>query len=168
MIYGVLLTFVIGYLITILLLPEITNRLLKISISFATGIVINSVLTFMIICFQLPKQEIIIPIVEILLAAGLLIYIKMCGITVSYEKDKRNILLKTAFWIVFIIAFMLLLLHFFKDCHGSWDGIFIWNFHCFLRGVINQVLIGENIIVGKIPSTYLNTDNLTNALNLIP
>lgn len=34
--------------------------------------------------------------------------------------------------------------------------------------VNNQILIGENIIVGKIPSTYLNTDNLTNALNLIP
>lgn len=34
--------------------------------------------------------------------------------------------------------------------------------------VSNQILIGENIIVGKIPNTYLNTDNLTNALNLIP
>lgn len=34
--------------------------------------------------------------------------------------------------------------------------------------VSNQILIGESIIVGKIPSTYLNTDNLTNALNLIP
>ena len=34
--------------------------------------------------------------------------------------------------------------------------------------VFNQVLVAENIIVGKIPSTYLNTDNLTNALNLIP
>lgn len=34
--------------------------------------------------------------------------------------------------------------------------------------VSNQLLIGENLIVGKIPSTYLNTDNLTNALNLIP
>ena len=34
--------------------------------------------------------------------------------------------------------------------------------------ISNQILIGENIIVGKIPSTYLNTDNLTNALNLIP
>ena len=34
--------------------------------------------------------------------------------------------------------------------------------------ISNQILIGENIIVGQIPSTYLNTDNLTNALNLIP
>ena len=34
--------------------------------------------------------------------------------------------------------------------------------------VSNQILIGESIIVGKIPNTYLNTDNLTNALNLIP
>lgn len=34
--------------------------------------------------------------------------------------------------------------------------------------VSNQVLIAENILVGKIPDTYLNTDNLTNALNLIP
>lgn len=34
--------------------------------------------------------------------------------------------------------------------------------------VSNQLLVAENIIVGKIPSTYLNTDNLTNALNLIP
>ena len=34
--------------------------------------------------------------------------------------------------------------------------------------VSNQILIGESLIVGKIPNTYLNTDNLTNALNLIP
>ena len=34
--------------------------------------------------------------------------------------------------------------------------------------ISSQILIGENIIVGKIPNTYLNTDNLTNALNLIP
>ena len=34
--------------------------------------------------------------------------------------------------------------------------------------ISNQILIGENIIVGKIPNTYLNTENLTNALNLIP
>ena len=34
--------------------------------------------------------------------------------------------------------------------------------------VSSQVLVAENLIVGKIPSTYLNTDNLTNALNLIP
>lgn len=34
--------------------------------------------------------------------------------------------------------------------------------------ISNQVLVAENIIVGKIPDTYLNTDNLTNALNLIP
>ena len=34
--------------------------------------------------------------------------------------------------------------------------------------ISNQILIGENIIIGKIPNTYLNTDNLTNALNLIP
>lgn len=34
--------------------------------------------------------------------------------------------------------------------------------------ISNQVLVAENLIVGQIPSTYLNTDNLTNALNLIP
>lgn len=34
--------------------------------------------------------------------------------------------------------------------------------------VSNKMLIAENLIVGKIPSTYLNTENLTNALNLIP
>ena len=34
--------------------------------------------------------------------------------------------------------------------------------------VTNQVLVAETILVGKIPNTYLNTDNLTNALNLIP
>ena len=34
--------------------------------------------------------------------------------------------------------------------------------------ISSQVLVAENIIVGQIPSTYLNTDNLTNALNLIP
>lgn len=34
--------------------------------------------------------------------------------------------------------------------------------------VSNQVVVAESVIVGKIPSTYLNTDNLTNALNLIP
>lgn len=34
--------------------------------------------------------------------------------------------------------------------------------------VTSQVLIAENIIVGKIPNVYLNTNNLTNALNLIP
>ena len=34
--------------------------------------------------------------------------------------------------------------------------------------ISSQVLIAENLIVGQIPSTYLNTDNLTNALNLIP
>ena len=34
--------------------------------------------------------------------------------------------------------------------------------------VSSQILIAENLIVGQIPSTYLNTDNLTNALNLIP
>lgn len=34
--------------------------------------------------------------------------------------------------------------------------------------VSSQVLVAENLIVGQIPSTYLNTDNLTNALNLIP
>ena len=34
--------------------------------------------------------------------------------------------------------------------------------------ISSQVLVGENLIVGQIPSTYLNTDNLTNALNLIP
>ena len=34
--------------------------------------------------------------------------------------------------------------------------------------VSNQVLVAETILVGKIPNTYLNTDNLTNALNLIP
>ncbi|MBO7508481.1 MAG: sporulation protein YunB [Clostridia bacterium] len=34
--------------------------------------------------------------------------------------------------------------------------------------ISNQVLVAETILVGKIPSTYLNTDNLTNALNLIP
>ncbi|HAJ78076.1 MAG TPA: sporulation protein YunB [Clostridiales bacterium] len=34
--------------------------------------------------------------------------------------------------------------------------------------VSSQILVAENLIVGKIPSTYLNTDNLTNALNLIP
>ena len=40
----------------------------------------------------------------------------------------------------------------------------------FSRNIVvsNQILIGESIIVGKIPNTYLNTDNLTNALNLIP
>lgn len=31
-----------------------------------------------------------------------------------------------------------------------------------------QVLVAECIIVGEVPSVYLNTDNLTNALNLIP
>ena len=34
--------------------------------------------------------------------------------------------------------------------------------------ISSQVLIAESLIVGQIPSTYLNTDNLTNALNLIP
>ena len=34
--------------------------------------------------------------------------------------------------------------------------------------VKNQVLVAETIIVGEVPTTYLNTDNLTNALNLIP
>lgn len=34
--------------------------------------------------------------------------------------------------------------------------------------VTTQVLVGECIIVGEVPSVYLNTDNLTNALNLIP
>ena len=34
--------------------------------------------------------------------------------------------------------------------------------------VFNQVLVAESIIVGEVPATYLNTDNLTNALNLIP
>lgn len=34
--------------------------------------------------------------------------------------------------------------------------------------VKNQVLVTETIIVGEVPATYLNTDNLTNALNLIP
>src|SRR5574344_151884 len=34
--------------------------------------------------------------------------------------------------------------------------------------VSNQILIAESIIVGQIPTTYLNTENLTNALNLIP
>lgn len=34
--------------------------------------------------------------------------------------------------------------------------------------VSNQVLVAESVIVGKIPNTYLNTENLTNALNLIP
>ncbi len=34
--------------------------------------------------------------------------------------------------------------------------------------VSSQILIAENLIVGQIPTTYLNTDNLTNALNLIP
>ena len=34
--------------------------------------------------------------------------------------------------------------------------------------VTSQVLLGECVIVGEIPNVYLNTDNLTNALNLIP
>ena len=34
--------------------------------------------------------------------------------------------------------------------------------------VKNQVLVAETIIIGEVPTTYLNTDNLTNALNLIP
>lgn len=34
--------------------------------------------------------------------------------------------------------------------------------------VTSQVLVAECIIVGEIPNVYLNTDNLTNALNLIP
>ena len=34
--------------------------------------------------------------------------------------------------------------------------------------ISSQILVAENLIVGKIPATYLNTDNLTNALNLIP
>ena len=34
--------------------------------------------------------------------------------------------------------------------------------------VTSQILVGECIIVGEIPNVYLNTDNLTNALNLIP
>lgn len=33
---------------------------------------------------------------------------------------------------------------------------------------MQQVLVAENIILGSVPETYLNTDNLTNALNLIP
>ena len=34
--------------------------------------------------------------------------------------------------------------------------------------VTSQVLVAECVIVGEIPNVYLNTDNLTNALNLIP
>ena len=34
--------------------------------------------------------------------------------------------------------------------------------------VKNQVMVAETIIVGEVPTTYLYTDNLTNALNLIP
>ena len=34
--------------------------------------------------------------------------------------------------------------------------------------VSNQVLVAETVIIGEVPTTYLNTDNLTNALNLIP
>lgn len=34
--------------------------------------------------------------------------------------------------------------------------------------VSNQILVAESLLVGKIPNVYLNTDNLTNALNLIP
>ena len=33
---------------------------------------------------------------------------------------------------------------------------------------MQQLLVAENIILGSVPETYLNTDNLTNALNLIP
>jgi sporulation protein YunB len=33
---------------------------------------------------------------------------------------------------------------------------------------MEQILICESIIIGEVPETYLNTDNLTNALNLIP
>lgn len=34
--------------------------------------------------------------------------------------------------------------------------------------ITTQVLVAECVIVGDIPNVYLNTDNLTNALNLIP
>lgn len=34
--------------------------------------------------------------------------------------------------------------------------------------VTTQVLVAECVVVGEIPNVYLNTDNLTNALNLIP
>lgn len=34
--------------------------------------------------------------------------------------------------------------------------------------VKNQIMVAETVIVGEVPATYLNTDNLTNALNLIP
>lgn len=34
--------------------------------------------------------------------------------------------------------------------------------------VTTQILVAECVIVGEVPSVYLNTDNLTNALNLIP
>jgi len=33
---------------------------------------------------------------------------------------------------------------------------------------MEHILICESIIIGEVPETYLNTDNLTNALNLIP
>ncbi len=34
--------------------------------------------------------------------------------------------------------------------------------------ITNNILIAESIIVGKIPSTYLNSDSFTTALNLVP
>ena len=129
MILGIVFTFFIGYLTVINFLPEITSRLLRFSLSFATGIVINSVITFIVLLLQLPKQEIILPTVEIIIISVLLFFTKKREITIFNEKDGVNVWLKIAFWIFFAVSVFLLLLHFFKDLYGSWDGIFIWNLH---------------------------------------
>ena len=73
MIGAVILTFITGYLTVIVLLPEITDRFLRISLSLASGIVIGSVFTFAAVCFQFPKQEIILTAAEIILTAVLLL-----------------------------------------------------------------------------------------------
>jgi len=129
MIGAVVLTFVTGYLTVMILLPEITDRLFRISLALASGVVIGSVLTFAVVCFQLPKQEIILPISEIILTAVLLFFLKRRRINIFSEKTGGNLLLNIAFGIVLVMSFSLLLLHFYKDLHGSWDGIFIWNLH---------------------------------------
>lgn len=129
MISGIILTFLLGCLTVIIFLPEITCKLLKISLSFATGIIINSVLTFAVICLRLPKQEIILPIVELILILYLIFIAKKRKILLSNEKVRENTLLKIFHSITFVCCLILLLLHFYKDLYGSWDGIFIWNLH---------------------------------------
>lgn len=134
-----LLTFLSGFLLTKLFLPEIRSKMLVFGYSLGMGISIEAILMFAVLNVSYPFQKSVFLGIEVLIIIFLCLYLfrRMKG-SINFQNNvSETDSEKASFckkYLIFFIAAMLfvtaeLFFHFAKEPYGSWDGMFIWNLH---------------------------------------